>query len=135
MITKNRTEDLEGIKQTVLDYIEAWYQGDPERGEKALHPDLAKRIVRSDKQSGRDRLENMSAAFLMERWRSGQGKETPADRQKKEITLLDIHGKIASVKLETGAWVDYIHLAKFDGQWVIVNILWELNRHVPSSGT
>jgi hypothetical protein len=29
------------------------------------------------------------------------------------------------VKLEAAAWVDYMHLAKVDGRWVIVNILWE----------
>ena len=41
--------DLEGdkvaIREAVLDYIEGWYSGDPARMERALHPDLAKRIV------------------------------------------------------------------------------------------
>jgi hypothetical protein len=23
-------------------------------------------------------------------------------------------------------WIDYLHLAKVDGRWVIVNVLWEL---------
>jgi hypothetical protein len=23
-------------------------------------------------------------------------------------------------------WVDYMHIAKFNGKWVIVNVLWEL---------
>ena len=60
-----------------MNYIEAWYQGDPERGIKSLHPDLAKRIVRTHPESGQDTLENMSAATLAERWRSGQGQATP----------------------------------------------------------
>jgi hypothetical protein len=25
-------------------------------------------------------------------------------------------------------WIDYIHIAKVDGRWVIVNVLWELKR-------
>src|SRR5262249_46471729 len=31
------------IKQTALDYIEGWYEGDAERMERAVHPELAKR--------------------------------------------------------------------------------------------
>jgi hypothetical protein len=23
-------------------------------------------------------------------------------------------------------WIDYLHVAKFNGRWVIVNVLWEL---------
>jgi hypothetical protein len=114
------------IKQTVLNYLEAWYQGDPERGVESLHPDLAKRIVRTHPESGQDTLENMSAARLIERWRSGDGKTTLPENQKKEVTILDVHGRMASVKLEATAWVDYLHLAKFNDRWVIINVLWEL---------
>ncbi len=113
------------IKQTVLNYLEAWYRGEPERGAGSLHPDLAKRIVRTDPESGRDILENMSADRLAERWRSGDGKATPREDQKKEVTVLDVGGGMASVKLEAAAWIDYMHLAKVDGRWVIVNVLWE----------
>jgi hypothetical protein len=118
--------DAESIKQAVLGYIEAWYNGEPERGEKSLHPELAKRIVRVNSETGRNILEGMSASYLIERWKSGQGKNTPAENQLKEITILDINGKMASVKLEAASWVDYMHLAKLNNQWVIVNILWEV---------
>lgn len=118
--------EVEAIKQTVMNYIEAWYQGDPERGIKSLHPDLAKRIVRNHPDSGRDTLENMSAATLADRWRSGQGQATPPENRMKEVTVLDIYSGIASVRLEAAGWIDYMHLAKFNGQWVIVNVLWEL---------
>jgi hypothetical protein len=23
-------------------------------------------------------------------------------------------------------WIDYLHLAKYDGRWKIVNVLWEM---------
>ena len=120
--------DVETIKQTVMNYIEAWYQGDPERGTKSLHPDLAKRIVRTHPESKADTLENMSAGRLAERWGSGDGKATPRQDQKKDIAVLDIHNGMASVKLEAAAWIDYMHLAKFNGRWVIVNVLWELKK-------
>jgi hypothetical protein len=33
------------IEQACLDYIESWYEADGARMERALHPELAKRIV------------------------------------------------------------------------------------------
>ena len=68
----------------------------------------------------------MSAEKLADRWRSGDGKKTPKEDQQKDVTILDVFGKMASVKLETANWVDYMQLAKYDGEWLIVNILWEL---------
>ena len=114
------------IQQTVMGYIDAWYKQDAERGEKSLHPDLVKRIVRTDPETGRNFLELMGAEKLADRWRSGDGKKTPRENQLKDITILDIFGKMATVKLETATWVDYMQLAKYDGHWLIVNILWEL---------
>jgi len=37
--------DADEIRAACLDYIEGWYTADAARMEKALHPDLAKRIV------------------------------------------------------------------------------------------
>jgi hypothetical protein len=30
------------------------------------------------------------------------------------------------VKVVAADWINYLHLAKFNGRWVIVNVLWEL---------
>lgn len=114
------------IKQTALDYIEGWYEGNAERMERALHPDLAKRIVRTDPKSGRSRLDQMSAMGLVQGVRSGYGKNTPKEKQQKDVTILDIYENTASVKVVAADWVDYLHVAKFNGRWVIVNVLWEL---------
>ena len=40
-------EDRQEITATALDYAEGWYTGDGDRMRGALHPDLAKRIVRN----------------------------------------------------------------------------------------
>jgi len=44
--TPTTEADKAAIRQTALDYIEGWYEGNSERMERALHPDLAKRIAR-----------------------------------------------------------------------------------------
>lgn len=118
--------DAAAIKQTALDYIEGWYEGNPERMERALHPELAKRIVQTDPKSGRSRLDTMGAMTLVQRVKAGGGTKTPKDQQQKDVTILDVFENAASVKVVASAWIDYLHVAKFDGRWVIVNVLWEL---------
>jgi hypothetical protein len=117
--------DAAAIKQTALDYIEGWYEGNAERMERALHSELAKRIVRTN-QEGYSRLDQMSAMSLVQGTRRGGGKTTPAEKQQKDVTILDVYENAASVKVVASDWIDYLHMAKFNGRWVIVNVLWEL---------
>jgi hypothetical protein len=118
--------DSSAIRQTALDYIEGWYAGDAERMERALHPELAKRIVRTNPANGKSRLDQMSAMTLVQSTRAGYGTNTPKEEQQKDITVLDTYQNAASVKVVASGWVDYMHMARFDGRWVIVNVLWEL---------
>jgi len=116
--------ETEAIKQTALDYIEGWYDGDAARMERALHPDLAKRIVRT--QDGKSRLDHMGALALVQGTRGGFGTKTPQGKRQKDVTVLDVYQNAASVKVVASDWVDYLHLSRFNGRWVIVNVLWEL---------
>ena len=125
--------DAELIKQTALDYIEGWYEGDAVRMERALHPDLAKRIVRVD-QRGRYALGQMSAMTLVQLAREGDGKSIPKEKQQKDVTVLDVFNNAASVKIIASDWIDYLHVAKWRGRWVIVNVLWE-NKPAPPQST
>ena len=118
--------DQAALKQTALDYIEGWYEGSTERMERALHPELAKRIVRTNPQNGMSRLDQMSAMTLVQNVRNGGGTRTPKERQQKDVTILDVFENAASVKVVASDWVDYLQVANFNGRWVIVNVLWEL---------
>jgi hypothetical protein len=119
-------DDRAAIEKTALDYIEGWYEGNAERMERSLHPDLAKRIVNTDPKTGRSRLDQMSAMGLVQGTRRAFGKQTPAAKQQKDVTILDVYGNAACVKIVAADWIDYLHVAKFNGKWVIVNVLWEL---------
>lgn len=118
--------DEDAIKQAALDYIEGWYEGDAGRMERSLHPDLAKRAVFTNPESGRSRLDQMSAMTLVQVTREGHGRKTPEERQQKDVFILDRFENSASVKIIASGWIDYLHVAKFNGRWVIVNVLWEL---------
>ena len=123
--------DKEAIKQTALDYIEGWYEGNSERMERALHPDLAKRIVMTNPQ-GWSQLQQMSAMGLVQGVKRGGGKNTPKEKQQKDVTILDLFNNAASVKVVASDWIDYLHVAKWNGRWVIVNVLWELKLPPPT---
>ena len=118
--------DNDAIRKTALDYIEGWYSGDAARMERALHPELAKRMISTDPKTGRSQFNHMGAMTLAQRTREGIGKKIPQDRQSKEVTILDRYNNAAVVKIVAPDWIDYLEVARFNGDWKIINVLWEL---------
>lgn len=130
-----KAEDVQAaLRATALDYIEGWYEGDAARMERALHPDLAKRIVQVGPE-GRGRVEHMGALALVQGTRAGWGKRTPKDKQQKDVTVLDVFENAAVVKVVAHEWVDYLQLGRVNGRWVIVNVLWELKPEAKAQRT
>jgi Putative lumazine-binding len=127
-------DDDAAIKVTALNYIEGWYEGDAARMESALHPELAKRMISTDPKTGRSQFNHMGAMALVQGTRRGGGKQTPKDQQLKEITILDRFNNAAVVKIVASGWIDYLEVAKFNGQWKIINVLWELKPQPPTTG-
>lgn len=117
--------DSAGIRAAALDYIEGWYAGDADRMTRALHPQLAKRIVQTPP-GGESTLGDMGAETLIGYTRNGGGRRTPVALQRKDVRILDIFEGAASVRVDAAQWVDYLHLGKWNGQWKIVNVLWEM---------
>jgi hypothetical protein len=125
-VAKLTDAERAAIVRPALDYAESYYEGDGAKMERALHPDLAKRLVRTDAQ-GRSSLDHMGAMRLVQIIRAGSGKNVPPERQKKDVEILDVYaGKIASLRVEMDGWVDFLHVGKFGDRWLIVNVLWEL---------
>jgi hypothetical protein len=54
--------------------------------------------------------------------------DAPADKRYYAISVLDIYGDIATVRADTCEYVDYLHLARSQDKWLIVNVLWTENR-------
>jgi hypothetical protein len=126
VFAQTSSTDEEAIRKTALDYIEGWYTGDAVRMERALHPELAKRMISTDPKTGRSQFNHMGAMTLVQRTREGIGKKIPQDRQLKEVTILDRYNNAAVVKIVASNWIDYLQVAKFNGDWKIINVLWEL---------
>lgn len=118
--------DSAAIRATALHYIEGWFAGEPDRMSRALHPELVKRIVVTDDVTGRDWIDGMGTTKLVEGTRRGFGEEVPEEERRTDVTILDVTGKAASVKVDAGPWVDYMHLVRVNGEWKILNVLWEM---------
>ncbi len=119
--------DSARIRAAALDYVDGWYTGDAARMERAVHPDLAKRIWRPDPERGANRMENQTAMTLVQGTRRGWGRETPDSLRRREIEILEIFGNAASVRARMTDWIDLMHLARVNGEWKIVNVLWEFS--------
>lgn len=123
--TNKNTDEKELIRRAVLDYVEGVYEVDPSKIERSVHPELAKRgfFVRRG-ETGYSEAK-MTFAQLVELSKNYYAKNKPPANAPKDVVIFDVLDKTASVKL-TAAWgVDYMHLAKSGGKWMIVNVLWQ----------
>ena len=118
---------LDAIRKTALDYGEGWYEGDTERMERALHPELAKRMIWTHPTRGRSQLHDMGAMTLVQLTRLGGGTRSPVKDPVSRVEIFDVFENAAIAKVTGPEWVDYLHLAKWNGRWVIVNVLWEID--------
>jgi hypothetical protein len=57
---------------------------------------------------------------------AGGGTKTPVERRREDFRILDIDRDNAVAKIVASDWIDYLELARWNGQWKIVNVLWAL---------
>ncbi|PXA89519.1 hypothetical protein DMC25_09380 [Caulobacter sp. D4A] len=115
---------VKAIEAAVYDYVDGQLEGDPARVARVLHPDLAKRAVRSrpdpDETLG---LRRMSRDELVDLTRQG-ALRTPREKWDRSVRVLDVAGNAAVARVETPWFVDHLNLGRFGDRWVIVNALW-----------
>ena len=117
--------DREAVRQAALDYVEGVYEVSPQRIERSVHPDLVKRGFFIKKGETNYSGAPMTFAQLVELAKTYNKSGKLPKNAPKEVVVFDVLDQTASVKV-TAVWgVDYMHLAKSDGIWMIVNILWQ----------
>ena len=124
--------DKEGVRKAVLDYVEGFYEGDTAKLVRSVRPEVVKYGYFIPKGKTAYAGEAMPWAEFMSYANSVKksGKPTPASSPK-EITLLDVADQTASAKLTAWWGIDYMHLAKFDGKWMITQVLWQSPPRAP----
>jgi hypothetical protein len=118
--------DSASIEKTALDYVEGFYNNDPVRVAAAVHPELVKRIIYKDA-AGNAMIQNMGASSLIFAARMNKKNDPdPTVPFKATVSIYDIFNDNATIKIVTNKFkfIDYAQLAKVDGNWKIVNVLW-----------
>lgn len=114
--------DLASIERAATDYIEAWLNGDADRMADCLHPDLTKRSIDTDPNSGRPSIDAMTHRDMVEATRAGRGTKLPRGY---EVTIEDAFRNIATARVDSARYVDFLHIARFADRWRIVSVMWE----------
>lgn len=118
--------DRESVRQAVLDYVEGVYNVDPSRIERSVHPKLAKTgFYRGPKDETYRPGSNMTFEQLIEVAKTWNKEGKLRKDAPKEITVFEVLDQMATAKLVAEWGIDYFHLAKFDGKWMIINIVWQ----------
>jgi hypothetical protein len=110
----------EEIRAAAVDYMQSWLDGDADRMRRCLHPDLAKRRVR-DTATGDLALWEVPARDLIDDAMGGPKLQYAGDF---EITILDADDEVASVRILSQPFNEYLHLARFGDRWLVVNALY-----------
>jgi hypothetical protein len=116
--TQISSNDKFAVRDTVTNYIEAYYTGDARRMEQTLHPHYLKHMIH-----GEIPMREKTAAQMVEEVRSHGVPDIPQAQRTEQVSVLDVAGDIASAKLVTPGWVDYVTLTKSGGDWKILSIV------------
>jgi len=117
--------DEDAVRAAVLDYIEGWFDGNAERMERALHPELMKRCVGIEGDDP-EAVETLTAQDMIDATAAGEGRGEDADDREISVEISYLRGEIASVTCICHRYVDLLHLARVPEGWRIVNALWQM---------
>jgi hypothetical protein len=106
------------VRATVTNYIEAYYDGDAARMKQTLHPHYLKHKIHGDIP-----MREQTGPQIMQAVLEGGGTHMALAQRTEQVTVLDVAGTIASAKLVTPGWVDYITLSKVNGDWKILYVV------------
>jgi Putative lumazine-binding len=119
------TDDEDAVRSAVMDYVAGWFDGDQDRMQRALHPELVKRC-RGIEGDDPDALETLSAREMIDATADGVGRGEDAPDRQIEIRIDYLGGGIASVQCFCHRYVDLLHLIDMPDGWKIVNAAWRL---------
>jgi hypothetical protein len=115
------------VKQAAQNYIDGLYQADKSKIVQSVDPSLTKLGMwysQEDKSwYGPGKMTYDELVELADTWNKdgGQVKDDSPNR----VELLDIESETATAKVYAEWGIDYLHLVKKDGNWQIINILWQ----------
>ncbi len=120
------SQDSLEIRKKSLGYLIALQELKPDLMSEVFHPKLAKRTIGYDRETKQQIARETTYEQMIEfanSWNQSGNKFPPKPMNK--AIILDIYDHIATVKLVSDNWVEYLQLMKSNGEWSIINLLWQ----------
>ena len=114
------------IKSAALDYVEGFYEGDDSKLRRSVRPEVTK--FGFARRSADQPYQGMPMSFdqmieYAERVQSSG--DTAPDDAPKNVIILDQMDQIAVVRVDAFWGSDYLQMAKYDGRWQILHVIWQ----------
>jgi hypothetical protein len=120
-----KNPDRAAVEAAALDYVEGIYTADPSRIERSVHTQLTKRGFWRDSASApwgpQLTMTYEQLVALAKKWNADKKQDTSIKR----VDVYEVLDQTASAKITAQWGIDYMHLAKYDGRWKIINIVWQ----------
>ncbi len=119
-------QDHAAVERAALDYLEGFYEGDVEKIRRGVHPDVVKYGFFLPRGSAEYGGEPMSFEQMLEYARGVlEAERFPPPSAPKEVRILDVMDQTAAVVVTAWWGSDYMHLARYDGEWKVIHVLWQ----------
>lgn len=128
--------ELKAIREVAREYYASWFTGDEDGMRRCLHPDLDKRGMVRRAIGDRELIvaPATSASQMVEMTRVGVGLREPGHRRA-DVTIMDATHHLASAKVTSDQFVEFLHLLKFRDGWRIVHAVWTFHGGVIANET
>ena len=115
------------IEQAVLNYVNAIYDMQPELIDESVSRKLQK-LGYMPAEDGSGLVEDWMSFEQLRELAGTFNKEGMIDpaTAPRDVTILHHTDMIANVKLDAAWGIDYIHLSRNSGKWMIMNVIWEM---------
>ncbi len=112
-------EDIDGVMAAALDYIDGYISGDAERHARSYHPECIKRRYVTDEESWVEELVVLSPRIMVDYAALSDMSDCET-----EVVIDAISEDIASVRIYSCNWVDFLHIVKARGEWKLFHVTW-----------
>ena len=123
--TGPKSPDRAAVEAAALDYLEGIYTADSSRIERSVHSQLTKRGFWRDSATApwgpQLTMTYEQLVALTKKWNA----DKKQDISIKRVDVYEVLDQTASAKITAQWGIDYLHLAKYDGRWKIINIVWQ----------
>jgi hypothetical protein len=116
--------DRDSVRRAAMNYIEGFYEGDTAKLVSALRPELSKYGFSRDSMRYTGSRMTYTEAIEYAKRVKARNRPVPASWPK-EVAIFEVLPHTAAAKVTAWWGTDYLLLGKFDGRWMIRDVIWE----------